>query len=82
MHGDLRREALRQRLSGAARAQVLPRPTGRPERRAGSGESGKFRIQKVCGREVLERCGPLQGGAQEDCAFSRIFDSYSGKHKS
>lgn len=39
VHGHLRREALRQRLSGAARAQVLPRPTGRPERRAGSGES-------------------------------------------
>ena len=56
LHGDLRRKAVRQRMSGASSTQVLPRSTGCPERRSGSGKSGKFWIQKVCWRKVLERC--------------------------
>jgi len=66
-------------MSGASSAKVLPRSTGRSERRSGSGESGVFWLQEVCWRQILQRCRSLQDCAAQDRTLSRIFNSNTGK---
>ena len=54
MYGDLRREAVRQRVPGAASAKMLPQPARRSERRPGTNTIKHFLSELMSSRNSMQ----------------------------